>query len=242
MSLSEMRKKMALRLGFGSQGSASAAMREVLNEYLQDAQEQLFEYFSDMFGVDYVSDLTLNEGQNLYDITDEADPQRVDDVSIYINGYWFPLKKGLSMFSRSDIETGQPTRYDFKYGSTNEGQIEFQPTPDKEYRIGYVYQRTLGRFTQNQDLCSLPGRMVLTLALGNAAEHYRLPTSGRFIAQANGLLGQMRARANKGIKVTRGTPQKPHSVGRDEFAEKINNIATSQDSLISEMGQYLIAE
>jgi hypothetical protein len=206
-TLSELTAEVMDRLGFASIGSGAANYKPTIHRYLQDAQSQLLDRFNDMLREDvYLDDLTV-VGETLYDLVEHCDPDRINKLLVRRtdNDSWCELKRGIPSAHRGDSSyTGEPYRYDVRYGTTNTAQVELFPIPDQVYQWGYEFNRNAERFTRDEDRTSVDSDLVMLLALANASEFYQLPNAQSIAAQAQAKLYKLQVRANKNIDVRRG--------------------------------------
>lgn len=201
-TLGELRRDLAVRLGFGAQGSAGINSA-LLDSFLASAQEQLYTTFDWRHLIKY-DDKVTEAGSVLYDWADDCDPLRIASpgpgaaaVAIWDGARWVPMTEGISweMRSTSDSRT-IPCRYE------RFSQMEVWPEPDAAYTIRRYYVQSPSRFTQDGDRASLDDGLIFLHALTNAKHHYRQPDAQIYGGQLEAHLNQLKSK-NRGQSVTR---------------------------------------
>lgn len=197
-TLGELRSKLAKRLGFGAAGSAGINSG-ILDSFLQDAQDQLFDQFEWRNLIKYDEKMT-GVGQDLYDWAADCDPINILKIAIHDGTRWALMNEGIDWAMRSDDAQNTPGRYE-RYS-----QMEVWPAPDSQYIIRRYYVATPGRFTQDNDRASLDDGLIFLHALANAKAHYRHPDATTYANQLNAKLEKLKGK-NRGKSVhRRGEP------------------------------------
>ncbi len=221
-SLGALRSELLARLGMGAMGASGGANGMLVDSFLRNGQEQLYELQDWRHLTDYF-EITTGVDQNLYDypITGTmqtqgcAQSQRILRIETEVNNLWTKIDEGITTGMWSTMDTrSQPARYD-RYA-----QILVYPKADAAYTMRVWFVADLARFTEDNDRCSIPDSMVLLHALANAKAHYRQPDATVYQGQLNTLLSQLRGRSFSQNGVYRRGPgapaePKPAVVGRD---------------------------
>ena len=197
-TLDNLRRRLAVRLGFGSQADMIALQSPILTDFLQSAQQYLWREVT-WRHLRKIHFETLGVGQRVLDLPDDAGIASIEQVLVKSGTEWREVKAGLP--TRSD-ETGVPMRYELNAEEFGEAQLSFYPVPDVAVAMAIEYTAEPARFTQNTDRASVPDDLIFLHALVNAKAHYRQPD----VQAANGQLerGLQKAReANFGVDDSR---------------------------------------
>ncbi len=175
-TLGELRHALRTRLGFVTQGSAADSNREVLNEFLREALDYVYQHLDGLVLVKEARRAT-SPGAALYDWhnvqeDEPIDAQRVQSIWLATDDttYRTQLTQGISEVQQALPERGRPTHYD-----TLNGQLQIYPTPDARYTLFIRYLEPKARLTQDQDRPNLPDDLILLYAIATAKAHYRHP-------------------------------------------------------------------
>ena len=112
----ELRGKLLTRLGYGGLGAAAGMFVPMADDLLEEAQEQLYEIFTDEKGI-REWEITTGVNQRWYDIPDTCDIDHIEGMWVQQNGdYWHPLTRGISPAHDSDYDDidDYPYRYDIR--------------------------------------------------------------------------------------------------------------------------------
>ena len=197
-TLDELRRRLAIRLGFGAQADVIALQAPILDDFLQSAQMYLWREVSWRHLQKSVVE-TLGVGQRVMDLPDGADISSVKRVLVHDGSSWYEVPAGLPI--RND-ETGVPLRYELLAHEAGVLQLHFYPVPVSAVDVAVEYLARPARFVHNTDRASLPDDLIFLHALVNAKAHYRQPD----VQAANGQLesGLRKAReANFGVDDSR---------------------------------------
>lgn len=208
-TLDTLRAEVQIRLGFINAGSAAQAQRALIESMLQRAQEFLYAQVY-MRELEAEADQTLNAGQVLYDWPTDMNRRKDFKLRALVNGQWQPLRVGIGPDQETISETGfrsYPQRY------LDRAQIEVWPVPDQTYTLRIQYYKALARFTQANDVVTVPDDLVFMLALANAKSHFRQPDAEQYGAMATNMLRELRGAAHNGRRYIRGA-NKPESLPR----------------------------
>ena len=197
-TLGELRAELAKRLGFGAAGSAGINAG-LLDSFLQNAQEQLYEQFDWRHLIKY-DEKTTGVGQTLYDWATDCELTRIREISLYDGARWVPMIEGIDWAMRSDDTQSIPHRYE------RFAQMEIWPAPDAAYTIRRYYTQSPARFTQDNDRASIDDALVFLHALTNAKAHYRHPDAQGYSSQLSAMMDKLKGK-NRGLAVhRRGEP------------------------------------
>lgn len=221
-TLETLRTNLLARLGMGGMGASGGANLTSIDSFLQNGQAQLYRMQDWKHLIDY-QDKTLGQDQNLLDYPTVgvmsgqtcARDKRVLKVETTYSGQYLQLQEGIEteMWSTMDTQSS-PARYE-RYA-----QLLIYPKANQTYTVRIWFVGDLGRFTENDDPCTLDDEMVFLHALANAKAHYRQPDAPTYQGQLNTLLGALRGQSFGSNGVYRrgdfGEPmRKPAVVGRD---------------------------
>ncbi|MDQ2150062.1 hypothetical protein RBI22_15190 [Alcaligenaceae bacterium C4P045] len=174
-TLGELRTELRARLGFVTKGPAAKTNQEVLDSFLSEAYDTVWDLL-DPSSMRKVCVINLVAGSYLYDWNNDAedepiDPGRVISVLVEVSEtVREPLRQGINVRSREDATRTQPCRYD-----NLNGQLEIYPIPNRAYPLIVEYTAARARFTQDSDRPSVPSRLIFQYALSLGKAHYRHP-------------------------------------------------------------------
>jgi len=189
-TLGVLRSELLVRLGFAAQGAAAGNMVPAADSFLRRAQEFLYWHYT-FNELKKVYDWTLNAGQTLYDWPDDMDPRQASVLRVSQNGEWFPLKEGVEYYHDTDVETRTyPQRYDRK------AQLEIYPEPDVTYTLRCDYYSRLGRFTQDNDRCTVDDYLVFSYALAKAKAHYKHADAQSYVDDVSTMLRKLKSKVH----------------------------------------------
>lgn len=194
-TLGELRAKLSRRLGFGAQGS-SGINSGILDDFLQDAQDQLWAQFEWRHLIKY-DEVTTGVGQTLYDWAADFDANRpLRDIAVYDGATWVPMNEGITWAHRTDDSQTIPARYE-RYA-----QMEIWPAPDAAYTIRRYYVRACSRFTQDADAATIDDGLVFLHALASAKSHYKQSDAAIYSQQLGVQLDKLKGQS-RGASVHR---------------------------------------
>lgn len=221
-TLETLRTELLARLGMGGMGASGGANQTSIDSFLRNGQAQLYRMQDWRHLTDY-QDKILGASQNLLDYPTDgvmsgmrcARDKRILKLETLYSGEYLQLREGISTDMWSTMETlSQPVRYE-RYA-----QLLIYPKANQAYTVRVWFVADLGRFTENDDVCTLDDEMVFLHALANAKAHYRQPDAATYQGQLNTLLASLRGQSfgSNGV-YRRGDPptgmRKPLVVGRD---------------------------
>lgn len=184
-TLGEMRAELLSRIGMASQGAAAGAVVTTVNSFLRRSQQFLYRKYEDL-ELRIIEDISSAAGQTLYDWPDDMDPRRVTQIRVQYGGTWFLMHEGIEY--QHDTVVGSryfPRRYDRR------AQLEVWPEPDGIYPMRVEHYQRLGRFTQDDDRCTINEELLFEWTLGRLKRHYKHEDAKDYIDTGNELLRQM---------------------------------------------------
>jgi len=157
--------------------------------------------------------VTMAAGQRYYDLPDNLDPERVEEVRSWWNGQPTPIERGIgtseyaSYDSQADERSDPPLRYDVRYHDTpsNATMIEVWPLPaSATAALEFVGTYRVSPLVNDADICLLDAEAVVLLAAVDVA-----PKEDRdeIRAAAAERIRQIRARFPSGAPVRMGLGQ-----------------------------------
>ncbi len=198
-TLEDMRTAMLRRLGYSAQlSNPPPGMAELLDDFLRDAQEQLYHRYASLHTERYFR-WQLQPGVRYYSVRGNDDlcakklnPYRITWAGVQDrDNSWHPLICGIpGLFYTSTDFQRMPSHYEVR------DCIEVFPTPDDYYTLRVKGHFGLLSFTEDEDQCTIDSHAVFLLALANAKAHYRQPDAQNYFAQSNSYIGSLVAGAH----------------------------------------------
>jgi hypothetical protein len=215
-TLSQLRVSMARRLGYSAQsGNLPPGMADLLNEFLQDAQQQLYLNPSNLaLRTERFYYWDMVPGQRFYGIAD-SDPTCPKILNQYriswvgfedLNKRWTTLVEGIEpeMYTSLSLTPGYPTHYEVREC------IEVFPAPQAEYRLYVKGHFGLEPFAADGDRTTIDDQAVFLLALANAKRHYLKPDADVVYSQASNYLRSLIAGTHATARYIPGSKQAPN--------------------------------
>lgn len=173
-TLGELRRDLAVSIGFGAMAGAVDVQIPILNQFLQQAQMQLWRDVNWLYlHKRHQEDLGI--GQSVLDLPDDAPLGNISGVYARRNGTWEELQQGIPK-EECAYNYGSPHWYGISARQYNVPQVEFFPVPnDKPVSIRIEYYAQTANFKNDDDRASVPDDLLLTLAIVMAKGHYRQP-------------------------------------------------------------------
>jgi hypothetical protein len=181
-TLQDLRTELQARLGFGAAGAGLGVSQVIFNSFLRQAQSELYwqAAWAELRGRE---DITIGVGQTLVDYPTAANPQRIEDIYVQVNGTWIPVAEGIDKNLYTTVDSrNYPNFYE------RLSQLEFWPEADQIYTIRVWYYKPLDPFDDDADRATINDDIVFARALGIAKKHYRHPDADDAIASANSML------------------------------------------------------
>jgi len=186
-SLANLRQRVLIRCGYAAQAAnPPPGMIALVNEFLRDAQNQLYRQHSEFRGKRMYA-WQMEPNVRYYGINqDESDCRTIDVLSIDWVGFedqnqaWYPLINGIDpvLYTRAQISTGWPTHYEIR------SCIEIFPAPQAPYTLWIKGRFGLDPFTADTDNTTIDAEGVYLLACGMMKSHYSQPDAGALMTQA----------------------------------------------------------
>lgn len=198
MTLAKLRYRLALRLGFATEGQAAQRQADLLNEFLRDAQELIYwGCEEDRFIKRAMIDVGV--GQYFMDLPANFEHRKPFKVYLKDDQRWVELARdaafgkqitdaNLTPFARAKAETVTPFAYRI-IGN----QFELFPAIDERTLVRVDYWQTLPRFVDDDDELLMPDELVFRMALISAKAHYQQDDLQVLAKQLDGIQGKMRA-------------------------------------------------
>ena len=217
-TLSNLRNRLAIRLGFSSQSAnLPPGMTNLLNDFLIGSQRTLFRRFTSLQMRRFFR-WKLVPGQRFYSLQDNdesplsgfhMDPVRpVEWAGIQdTRNVWYPLMKGIPPTLYTMLQKSwRPARYDIGAG------VEVYPSPDQTYWLWIKGFTGLGAFASDSDTTSIDSELVLLHALAMGKSHYGQPDANNYEAMANAYRGDIVAGTHATGHYVPGTTPIPPAV------------------------------
>jgi hypothetical protein len=194
-TLGEMRSTLQTRLGFGSAGAAAGVNAPIIDNFLFNAQVQLY-WQVDWKKLTTYADKTVGVGQTLVDYPTvtggapaDANPERILKIAVKVNTLWIDLNEGIETQHYSYVDRQYyPQRYE-RYA-----QIELWPQADQTYTVRIWYIKALARFTQDGDRATVDDDLLFLHALANAKAHYHQPDAQFYSSQLSSMLSELKSK------------------------------------------------
>jgi len=189
-TLGELRAELRALLGYASSGASAGANQTLIDAHLRNAQTLLYNAHNWAHLRRYET-LSLGASQYLLDYPADANPDRVQALSVYRGGVWSKaLEKGIQpQFYTYQDNASWPQRWE-PYE-----QIQIWPLSDQAYDIRCFYIKALDPFLVDGDRASIDDTMILMVALWTTKSHYRQPDAGIHQANAESLLNKLKAKS-----------------------------------------------
>lgn len=214
-TLSQLRRELATRLGFVSVGQAAVMHDPLLTSFLQESAEQIYAQYGDDLLFLVNETFPIGEGERFHSFPETADPYKIDDVLIEVDGRFTPVYRGIPEHARTagnneESKRGIPARWDIAAGTDpdNPGVMEFWPVPNKEYTIHMSFYPIYAEdgWTGEDDPCPIyPSRLCLLLAQGNAKSHFGMGDASNYYQQFDELLKKTKAGLLYGVRFVKPT-------------------------------------
>lgn len=197
-TLAELRKRLLRRLGFAAQANnPPPGMKELLDDFLQDAQQQLYWKY-DVLRTERFWTWQTEAGKHLYDVpidcTKFLEFRKISAAHLQDGQQWYPLHYGIDPVLYTSTQTTRPYRFELRE------YIEVWPVPDvSTYLIRIKGHIGLKRFVQDSDRPTIDTEAVFLHALARAKAHYEQRDGSNYERDLERLIGNLVA----GSHVTR---------------------------------------
>lgn len=163
-----LRQRLLRRLGYSAQASPPG-MDDLLNDYLQSANNQLFERYRTLHRVLWFGWQT-QVGSRFYDIpincTKYMDPRHVMEAWLQDDQTWVPLIAGIRPDTFNMTENARPIWYEIR------SAIEVWPAPDTAtYILWFKALYGPNAFSSDTDYPAVDSEAVFLHALARAKRH-----------------------------------------------------------------------
>lgn len=197
-SLAKLRYRLALRLGFATEGQAAQRQAALLDEFLRDAQELIYwQIEEDRFIKRAMFDIGV--GQYFFDLPDDFEHRKPFSLFVKNGGQWDSLRRDAafkSVVTDSELtpfERGkQVYRLPFAYRIIG-SQFELFPAANERLMLRLDYWQTLPPLVDDDDELLMPEELVLRMALITAKAHYQQDDLQLLAKQLDALQAKMRA-------------------------------------------------
>lgn len=200
-TLSQLRRRMMVRLGYAAQAdNPPPGMSDLLDDFLQSAQALIYEKEPTLRTNRWYR-WTMTPGVRFYGINDNDDdtenpcPRSINPYHVKwvgfedLNQAWYELIKGINplYYTRTNQIQGWPSNYEIR------SCIEIWPAPAGAYKLWMLGDFGLEPFTEDDDPTTVDDELVFLLALGNAKAHYGQRDADNVLTQANTRLLDLKA-------------------------------------------------
>lgn len=198
--LSELRRRMMIQIGYAAQAAnPPPGMVAYCNEYLFTAQNQLILKYPTL-RTERLFKWTMVPGFRYYNLSASEgacakviNPLRIKWVGFEdLNKAWYKLEAGIDplMYTRAEITTGWPTRYEIR------SCIEVFPAPQAAYTLWIKADFMLEPFAADADTPTIDDELVLLFAVANAKSDRGKPDAQRAMSQATSRMADLTAGAH----------------------------------------------
>lgn len=204
-TLQDLRTTLIRRLGFGAAGASAGVISANVDNFLLSAHIAVYEAH-DWKRLKSYEDKSLGANQFLIDYPTNANPERIKEIWVIINGVYQKVHAGISPQDYTfQNNKSWPVRYELY------DQIELYPKSDAVYTVRIWYIKAMTRFTENADRCQIDDNLVFLHALYNAKLHYK---------QADGTIYQLQYETQLSkLKANSWTKTVYNPIPDDDFLE-----------------------
>ncbi len=215
-TLGELRQELRVRLGFGATGTSQGANNDLLNSFLQNAQNEVY-WLQDWKKLHTFVDKTVGVGQNQIDYPtiaagdsatlnpDRLVPTGKSPTPLWVldADRWIPMHQGINedMWDTMDQQDTYPSRYELL------DQILLWPRSDSVRTIRIWGIKALERFTQDGDRATVDDSLIALHALAHGKAHYGRADAPVYMAQWDRLKAKILGAQTGSNRVFRRTVQ-----------------------------------
>ena len=201
----DLRDTLLDRLGFGGLGAAAGNFVPMANDLLTEGQEQMMELIDNRHRRGYF-EITTAVGQEWYDIPNTLDTEKVESFEVQINGYWYPVKYGITKEHDNVKDTrNYPYRYQLEYNPvTAKTQYRISPEPDAIYTMRVLSELVPGDFTADGHYCSIDYRLILLYAIAYGKSHLGRADKQDAMDALNFRIKKLKSNQHQGKRYIRG--------------------------------------
>lgn len=198
VTLAQLRQRIITRLGMAAMPAGLPGMTDLINDFLQSAQESLYRRYSVLHNERWFT-WSLVAGQRFYDLPGNddqigpnpcnkaLDPRGIKWVGVSQDeDNWRPLIHGIAPTTYTSKTEAIPTHYAIR------ACIEVWPAPsDATWKLRVLGKFGLGSFTADTDVASVDPEAIFLMALANAKAHYGQPDGGNYMQQLQVYIGDV---------------------------------------------------
>lgn len=200
--LSQLVSDLRSELGRASSVAVGVDDVPILKQKLRGVQEQLYDEFDWPFLRQVFPAINLQAGQRYYDVPDEMNLERIEEIACWYSGVPHPMHRGIgfeeySAYDSDADERADPTlKWDIRWTGT-EPQIEVWPIPSSDdMTMQIIGLRTLKPLIENNQMSDLDGLMLVLYAAADLTEDDG--TSKKLQARADRRYQRMKGRNDGG--------------------------------------------
>jgi hypothetical protein len=195
-----------------------------LQQKLRRVQDTLYIEHDWPFLRQHFNRIALQAGQRFYDVPNELNTERIEEVAVWFNALPLPIEKGIGWEeyakyeSEADSRAEPALRWDIRWTGSKE-QIEIWPIPstnDQELQIRGI--RKLRPLIANSDVCDIDDQLIVMFAAAELLARAKSPDAQAMLSLAQRRLGKLQglnARGGVTQNMAQGrTPERPRTVVR----------------------------
>lgn len=207
-TLAMLRNDVVVRLGYAANTVLPPGMAALIDSFLNDANEQLYERYPVM-RLERWWTWQTQPGQRFYDVpidcTKYLDLRHVSGAWLQDDDAWFPLVAGINPLLFNQVYESLPQYYELREC------IELWPAPDKAtYLLHLKGQIGPKPMVEDEDQPTVDSRAVFLHALAHAKAHYQQPDAARYDRDLEVYIGRLTAGSHYS---QRYIPRQPIPVG-----------------------------
>jgi hypothetical protein len=213
-TLADMRRALAVRLGYAAMPTLPPGMAELLDSFLAEAQKLLYRRYK-IWRLTRFFTWDMAKGERYYDLAANRDqcavtldPRHIQGVWVSENcDNWRPLIAGVDPRNYRDDVSGIPEFYEIRQC------IEVWPAPSQtSYKLRIKGEFGLLPFKADDDTTTLDPEAIMLMALSNAKAHFGQPDANRYMSELQVLLGDLTAGLHQTRRYIPGVERPPNAV------------------------------
>jgi hypothetical protein len=209
-TLSAIRNDIVVRLGYSANTVLPPGMQTLVDSFINDANEQLYERYPVM-RLERWWTWQTQVGQKFYDVpidcTKYLDTRHITGAWLQDDDAWFPLVAGINPLLFNQVYLSLPQYYEVR------DVFELWPVPDKATYLFHIKGKIgPALMVADDDLTTVDARPVFLFALANAKAHYQQPDASRYDRQLEIMIGKLTGGSHYS---KRYIPNQPPAVGLD---------------------------
>lgn len=206
--LAAIRNDIVVRLGYSANTVLPPGMQALVDSFINDANEQLYERYPVM-RLERWWTWQTQVGQRFYDVpidcTKYLDTRHITGAWLQDDDAWFPLVAGINPLLFNQVYLSLPQYYEVS------DVFELWPVPDKASYLFHIKgQIGPAVMAADDDVTTVDARPVFLFALANAKAHYQQPDAGRYDRQLEIMIGKLTGGSHYS---KRYIPNQPPAVG-----------------------------